>query len=26
LITVSLKRWLVLFQILLGMAKPNAVL
>jgi trehalose synthase len=26
LITVSLKRWLVLFQILLGMAKPNAIL
>ena len=26
LITVSLKRWLVLFQILLGMAKPNATI
>ncbi|HWF05547.1 MAG TPA: glycosyltransferase, partial [Candidatus Angelobacter sp.] len=24
LITVNLKRWLLLFQILLGMAKPNA--
>jgi hypothetical protein len=23
LITVNLKRWLLLFQILLGMAKPN---
>ena len=26
LITVNLKRWLLLFQILLGMVKPNAVL
>ncbi|MBZ5505958.1 MAG: glycosyltransferase [Acidobacteriia bacterium] len=26
LITVNLKRWLVLFQILLGMAKPNATI
>jgi trehalose synthase len=26
LITVNLKRWLLLFQILLGMAKPNATL
>ena len=24
LITVNLKRWLLLFQILLGMARPNA--
>jgi trehalose synthase len=26
LVTVGLKRWLVLFQILLGMAKPNDTL
>jgi trehalose synthase len=26
LITVNLKRWLLLFQILLGMARPNATL
>jgi trehalose synthase len=26
LVTVGLKRWLVLFQILLGMARPNAML